>query len=246
MPAMLEQNQLIPFEPADIPPGPWLVFAPHPDDETLGMGGSIALACRQGVEVQVVVMTRGELAGDPEQRKQECLQAGRVLGIDQYHFWSIADQGIKEAEIALRDLEAVTQPLQPKTIFLPGIQEFHPDHRAATRIILGLLQSGSYQGSVWLYEISRQGEANHLVDISQVIGQKVRAIQRYQSQLAQVDYQDMVLGLNRARSYTLGQQVTYAEAFWANSSSAELYAELLARFKQYFSRIYAKDSRFER
>lgn len=230
---MLEEHQLIPYEPSDIPPGPWLVFAPHPDDETFGMGGSIALASRQGVQVQVVVMTRGELAGDPEERLQECLDAGRVLGIDQHHFWSIADQGLSKAEIAWSDLKAVIDPLQPNTVFLPGIQEFHPDHRAATRIVLNLLQNGSYQVSVWLYEISRQNEANLLVDITPVLEVKTQAIQCYAGQLAQVDYQDMILGINRSRSYTLGQNITHAEGFWASISALDLLKELEHRFRGY-------------
>jgi len=230
---MIEEHHLIPYQVSDIPPGPWLVFAPHPDDETFGMGGTIALATQQGIRVEVLVMTRGELGGDPEERRQECLQAGRVLGIDQHHFWSIADQGIKEAKISWQDLEAVIEPLQPKTIFLPGIQEFHPDHRAASHIILSLLKTWGYQGGVWIYEISRQNEANRLLDISPVLEVKLQAIQCYVSQLAQVDYQDMVLGLNRGRSYTLGQQATYAEAFWAGYSVHILIIGLEKRLKGY-------------
>ena len=37
---MLPESELIPYGSSELPPGPWLVFSPHPDDETFGLGGS--------------------------------------------------------------------------------------------------------------------------------------------------------------------------------------------------------------
>ena len=34
-----DESALIPFDTSPLPGGPWLIFAPHPDDETFGMGG---------------------------------------------------------------------------------------------------------------------------------------------------------------------------------------------------------------
>jgi hypothetical protein len=41
------EHILVPFAPAALPPGPWLVFAPHADDETFGMGGSLLKASKK-------------------------------------------------------------------------------------------------------------------------------------------------------------------------------------------------------
>ena len=38
------EHILVPFSVSELPPGPWLVFAPHSDDETFGMGGSLLKA----------------------------------------------------------------------------------------------------------------------------------------------------------------------------------------------------------
>jgi len=215
---MLEEKDLIPYQTSDIPPGPWLIFAPHPDDEVLGMGGSMALASKLGIKMEVVLMTGGEGAGDPDVRRQESLCAGEILKVNRYHFWSLPDRGVGQTGIGLEDLRPIMEDLKPETVFLPGIQEFHPDHRAASMIIRSLLQKLNFSGSVWFYEISRQNEANTLVDISPVLERKIKAIECYTSQLVQNDYQRLALGINAGRAYTLPAEVTYAEAFWACAS----------------------------
>jgi LmbE family N-acetylglucosaminyl deacetylase/glycosyltransferase involved in cell wall biosynthesis len=212
---MYRETDLIPYKASDIPPGPWLVFAPHPDDEGFGMGGAIALASNAGIRVEVVVMTGGEGAGDPEIRRKESLRAGEILGVGRHHFWSLPDRGVSQAVVNPDELRAVLDSLKPETVFLPGIQEYHPDHRAATRIIWAMLKRIGFIGSVWLYEISRQNEANRLVDITSVVELKQKAMKCFFSQLAQIDYERMVLGINSSRAYSLNQHVTHAEAFWS-------------------------------
>ena len=234
---MIQEQELIPYESSDLPPGPWLVLAPHPDDDVFGMGGTIALATRKNIRVEVIVMTRGEGAGDPDIRQEESLCAGKVTGVGKYHFRDIPDRGVAQSKLNPGDFQSVLESLKPKTLFLPGIQEFHSDHRGTTKLILPLLKSSGYEDGVWLYEISRQGEANRLVDISQVMDKKTEAIQCFQSQLTQVDYQDVVLGLNRARSYTLGKDVKYAEGFWQCSSVAGFLSEFRTRIDAYFESI---------
>jgi len=65
-----------------------LVFAAHPDDEVLGMGGTLCLhAAEQGDEVRVVCVTDGsssQYPGNAEVRTQkddEAQRAARVLGV---------------------------------------------------------------------------------------------------------------------------------------------------------------------
>ena len=59
-----QEDVLIPFSVSELPKGPWLVFAPHADDETFGMGGTLLKAKQQGIKTHLVVLTDGSLGGD--------------------------------------------------------------------------------------------------------------------------------------------------------------------------------------
>ena len=58
-----QEETLIPFNPSRLPPDPWLVFAPHADDETFGMGGAILKAKEQDLKTHLVVLTDGSQGG---------------------------------------------------------------------------------------------------------------------------------------------------------------------------------------
>ncbi|MFZ5775272.1 MAG: glycosyltransferase [Thermodesulfobacteriota bacterium] len=210
---MLSEPQLIPYQESPLPPGPWLVFAPHPDDEVFGMGGAIARAAEAGTTVEVVILTAGDQAGNPAIRQQESEAAGKVLGISRFHFWGLPDRQLATVPLPLPLLQQALATLQPRTVFLPGLQEYHPDHRAACLRLPALLQETGYGGGIWLYEISRHNEANRLVDISPVLARKRTAIQCFPSQLAMQNYEEAVLGINQSRAYTLPAGITHAEAF---------------------------------
>src|SRR5206468_11873342 len=61
-----------------------LIFGPHPDDQELGMGGTIAKLVAQGHKVHLVDMTNGEPTpyGSVETRAKESADAARILGVE--------------------------------------------------------------------------------------------------------------------------------------------------------------------
>ncbi len=232
---MINENELIPYQATKLPQGPYLLFAPHPDDETLGMGGTIIRATRDGILVHVVFMTCGEMGGDPRVRREESLRAADILGVSRRYFLNLMDRKVGESQCPEGQLQTILNECEPKTLFLPSFQEIHPDHRATTRMILSLLKKSGIDIPLWFYEINRQGEINHLVDITAVIEIKKRAIACYESQLDQLDYESHSLSLNRTRSITLGEASLYSEGFWVqehvNNHDAEAaYAEHLSKY----------------
>lgn len=83
----LVETDYLPAVPVGLFEGPWLVFAPHADDETFGMGGAIALARAAGIQVTVLILTDGALGGKAGAaddlvsiREQETVAALECLG----------------------------------------------------------------------------------------------------------------------------------------------------------------------
>jgi LmbE family N-acetylglucosaminyl deacetylase len=212
---VLQESDLVPYSSSPLPQGPYLIFSPHPDDETFGMGGTIALAAEAGIPIHVIVMTDGAAGGDARTRKREIEAAGRILGISRTSFLALPDRGLHQAKIPFDRIAEISGNVRPGTVFLPALQEFHPDHRATTAAILPNLKRLPFAGSIWFYEISRHNEINRLIDITGTVRKKTDAIRCYASQLSQNKYEAVVLGLNQARSYTLGAEATHAEGFWA-------------------------------
>lgn len=89
---MLNEVELVPYACSALPAGPWIVFAPHPDDETFGMGGALLLTAEQGIETHVIFMTDGAEGGNGDKqaliakRKEEARQATQKLGVQVSHF----------------------------------------------------------------------------------------------------------------------------------------------------------------
>jgi len=114
-----------------------LVFASHPDDAELGMGGTIAKFVNSGVKVGIIDLTRGEMGtrGNEEIRKQEAENASKILGIS-----ARENIGLPDGNLKLNDnyVNAVIQQIRrfkPQLIFAPYFNDRHPDHIGTSRIV---------------------------------------------------------------------------------------------------------------
>jgi len=210
---MITEEKLIPYNTCGLPAGPFLIVAPHPDAETFGMGGTIFLAGQKGIPVHVLILTDGQQGGDFSIRREESQRACKVLGVSRLYFRGLQDRQLIETSLSQGEVSRILDEVAPRTVFLPALQEFHPDHRAAACMFWQALRELDFPGELWLYEITRQGEVNRLIDITPVVSRKIEAIRCYSSQINQNNYEAVVLGLNTARSYTLGREVTHAEGF---------------------------------
>ena len=96
---MLREQHLIPFKTSDLPDGPYLIFSPHPDDETFAMGGTLLLAAKQGIKLHIVFITNGDLGGDPDVRQQEAKSVCEKLGAS-YEYLNYKDRTVGITKIA--------------------------------------------------------------------------------------------------------------------------------------------------
>lgn len=213
-----------------------VVLAPHMDDETIGCGGTLALHAQRGAQITVVFLTDGRngssevnvLHGEERERKQqelielrttEARAALQRLGVNRMVCLDAEDGALDKCDWAAEQLRGVLLKQQPEIVYLPFYLEEHPDHRAASRVLLDAVAGTSLQFQCMGYEVWTPLFPNCLVRIDATIETKKQALQEYRSQLQQCDYLHASIGLNAHRSAGLlnpaGFQGGYAEAFYA-------------------------------
>jgi LmbE family N-acetylglucosaminyl deacetylase len=199
-----------------------LVVSAHPDDEALGCGGALRRHALDGDEVVAIFLTSGEAGGHGierpgETREREAREAAGILGIGELEFWGEPDGGLRARRGVVERLRGAIRRTRPSLLYAPHRHDDHPDHRCAARIVTQALAAANRPPQVWHYEIwSPLARVDHVVDITEVIEDKLRAIRAYRSQCDVMRFDDAFHGLARYRgemhSWPGG---AYAEVFCA-------------------------------
>jgi LmbE family N-acetylglucosaminyl deacetylase len=202
------------------------------DDETIGCGGTLAKHMARGAAVTVVFLTDGASggavgagAGLAETRKREAHLALSVLGIRRLEFLDAADGHLSATPLLTDRLRTILAENRFDIVYLPFFLEEHPDHRAASRILLDATRDSPHRLQCLGYEVWTPLFPNCLVNIDETAQLKREALTHYRSQLVEADYAHTQFGLNAYRSAAfLGGTCRFAEAFCA--LSLEQYRDL--------------------
>ncbi len=199
-----------------------LVVAPHPDDETLGCGGTLCRHAQAGDRLAAVFLTSGELGLKhlPARkarfiREREAKRAARILGIKRLHFLRSRDWFVGESSRRLvRPLRAILRRVRPQVLYVPHPREWHPDHRAALALVRAALKSsGLASPEVRCYEVwTPLPSHDQAEDITRFMPMKMRALRAHRSQLKEFNYERAVRALNAFRG-ELALRCRYAEVF---------------------------------
>jgi LmbE family N-acetylglucosaminyl deacetylase len=186
-----------------------LVFAPHPDDESIGCGGLLTLLARAGVPTRVVLVSDGAGAGGlppgaGEVRQQEFRAALSRLGVTDF-----AQLGFPDGELTLGPaLEAAisheVQAFSAPWIFVPASIDLHRDHRVVTEAARRAAMQSAAVAALWHYETWSPLQVSHVLDISEVLESKLAALAEHRTALACGNYLAGTEGLARHRALLLG------------------------------------------
>lgn len=186
-----------------------LVVGPHPDDQELGMGGTIALLAAQGHRVLLLDVTDGEPTphGDAPTRAREAAAAAEAL--------SPPGNPVRRVLLGLRNrfvehtienrhkVAGVIRAWQAEVVFTPYFEDAHPDHLAVTRLVEdarfdakltgidmpvpGGMSAGAPIYPKWLFyyfatHLRIVPQPSFILDVSAHLDRKMAAVATYRSQ----------------------------------------------------------------
>ena len=205
-----------------------LVISPHPDDESIGCGGTIRRHVVAGDAVHVIFLTSGEKGGHGRSeaetiriRERESRSAQRILGYQSLDFYGAPDAALRSDPGMVARVTQKMHDWRPSVLYVPHEREMHRDHRAAARIVKSAIARipRSRRAVTLMYEVwTPLTRMDEIVDITPFIAIKRRAIRAYRTQCAVLDFEAAIIGLNRYR----GEMFSWPEGE---------YAEVFARMK---------------
>lgn len=108
-----------------------LAVGAHPDDIEFGAGGTLLKHRASGHQVQLIILTSGELGGsDPEVREREASEAAALLDAD-ITFCRLHDGSVPDGKPTIDVIERVTKRFLPDVAYIHSVHDTHQDHRAA-------------------------------------------------------------------------------------------------------------------
>ena len=127
-----------------------VVISPHPDDDVIGMGGTMAIQASRG-KVVTIFMTDG--SGSlrdcpkeeiPQARKKEALNALKIVKAEGAFFLGVQSDYLAERKAEYErmkaSLSAIFRWISPQGIYVTSPFEIHPTHIRCTRCVVEVLQ----------------------------------------------------------------------------------------------------------
>ena len=232
-----------------------LVFAAHPDDAELGMGGTIIKLITSGKKIGLVDLTKAELStrGNVKLREKEADEAAKLMKLSFRENLGIPDGDISLSDSNLRKVIVTLREYQPKIIFAPYLNDRHPDHIDASVLI----KRAMFKSGLTKYESSFKGKKQpayrpaklfyymqtytfiptFVVDISSTFKDKMKAVMAFKSQFYTSEKKEPSTFISsknfisyveaRAEYYGFGIGKKYGEPFFCEESIEYNFTELL-------------------
>ena len=218
-----------------------LAFGAHPDDVELSCAGTLLVEKKNGKKVGVVDLTQGELGtrGTAEIRRKEAAAAAAILQLDVRENLKLPDGFFKNDEAHQRRIIQAIRKFQPEIVLCNAPEDRHPDHGRSAQLmedavfLSGLRKIETTQDEqiqdVWRpsyvfnYIQDNYMHPNFLIDISDVMEQKLASIRAYgtqfdspnlnepQTYISTPDFLESII--YRAKMYGKMIGVKYAEGY---------------------------------
>lgn len=207
-----------------------LAVAVHPDDETLGCGGTLLKHKANGDEINWLICTTVDKNHSYyEQREKELKLVNEMYGFDSVHNLCLNTMQVDEYSMSelISAISKVINKVQPNTIYLPFKGDVHSDHRKIFEASYSCTKSFRYPFVKKIYMMETLSETefapstkedsfipNVFVDISDFFDRKIAIMKIFESEIAEHPFprsERNLRALATLRGATCGCE--YAESF---------------------------------
>ena len=223
-----------------------LIFAAHPDDAELSMGGTISKLASKGKKIGIIDFTQGEMGtrGTPEKRQAEAFKAAIALKVTHRENLHIHDGNIQVSKGNVDKVVEQIRRFKPKIIFAPYFNDRHPDHIDTSKIVKkamfnsGLIKSKTLRrgreqkayrpNKLFYYMQTYTFEPSFIVDITKHFDSKMKSIKSYKSQfhnsrskepetfISSAKFMDYIISRARFYGFQIGKE--YGEPFYCEEA----------------------------
>jgi LmbE family N-acetylglucosaminyl deacetylase len=211
-----------------------IVISAHPDDETLGAGGTILKHVANGDNVYWVIVTnvfenQGFSNERVQSRQEEIREVEKLLGISKTYLLNYPTMTLSSSSLIkmVPEISSVFFEVKPEIIYTPNRSDAHSDHRVIFDAVMACTKSFRYHfiKQILMYECISETEfapalaekvflPNYFVDITIYLDKKNEIMKIFESELGQHPFPrslENIKALAHFRGASVGVQ--YAEAF---------------------------------
>lgn len=210
-----------------------LIVAPHPDDETLGVGGTLLKHKQKGDLISWLITTTVNLHPNYpddfiQSRKKQIQAVSALYAMDHTAELSFLSKKLDEHPLGsiISAINAVIEDLKPNTIYLPFLNDAHSDHRITFTAALACTKTFRHPSikEILMYETPSETDfsiptgssfhPNVFVDISDTFEKKITILQQYETELGKHPFPrslEIIEALGKLRGVQCGAR--FAEAF---------------------------------
>lgn len=207
-----------------------IVIAPHPDDETLGVGGTILRHKANGDKVYCIFVTNIDVVhGYPKdrvmQRQDEIDKVAKMYGFDKIYKLNFKPATLTQNDVSsiIMQVSSIFKEIQPNIVYLPYKFDVHSDHRIVFDAIYPCTKSFRYPfiKKILMYETVSETEfssdgafsPNYFVNITDYIDKKIEIMKVYTSEVQEFGMPRSIENIRALAIFRGGGNAKYAEAF---------------------------------
>lgn len=192
-----------------------MAIVAHPDDEILGVGGTLIKHVGKGDKVYCLILGEGVTSrkgiDDSEQEeklkklKKQTKKAGEIIGFEEIFFSDFPDNRFDEVPLLeiIQAVEEYIDKIEPDLIYTHYYDDLNIDHRKTFEAVITATRPfGNYStkeiycfetpsSTEWNFKNDNNNfEPNHFVDISDHIDEKIKALKRYENEIREYPIRD--------------------------------------------------------